>query len=42
MFFFWYKFEEWCVIINELCKIGCVDLIDKLYGKYKVWVLNLL
>ena len=40
MFFFWYKPEERRAIINELRKIGRADLIDKLYGKYKAWVLN--
>lgn len=32
MFFFWYKPEERWNIINELCRIGRQDLIDKLYG----------
>ena len=33
MFFFWYKPEERKNIINELRRIGRIDLIDKLYGK---------
>lgn len=33
MFFFWYKPEERKNIINELRRIGRLDLIDKLYGK---------
>ena len=32
-FFFWYKPEERKNIINELRRIGRIDLIDKLYGK---------
>lgn len=34
-FFFWYKPEERCNIINELKRLGRSDLIDKLYGAYK-------
>lgn len=33
LFFFWYKPEERKNIINELRRIGRLDLIDKLYGK---------
>lgn len=33
MFFFWYKPEERRNIINELRRMGRLDLIDKLYGK---------
>lgn len=33
MFFFWYKPEERRAIVNELRRIGRIDLINKLYGK---------
>lgn len=33
MFFFWYKPEERRNIINELCRMGRRDLIDKLYAR---------
>lgn len=33
LFFFWYKPEERRNIINELRRIGRMDLVEKLYGK---------
>ena len=33
MFFFWYKPEERRAIIQELKRMGRIDLIDKLYGR---------